>query len=115
MEGTVDRGAGFVITKRTDFDVAMHKPVAIRYILTREGLPEPRSYGRLGEAREAAQKPLEELLPPPPPEPEPPPETAAESEDAPAAEAAPEGEDEASQESGEAAAQEGATSEPKPE
>jgi hypothetical protein len=104
MEGTVDRGAGFVITKRTDFDVAMHKPVAVRYILTREGLPEPRSYGRLGEAREAAQKPLEELLPPPPPEPEPPAsEAPAESE----AEAAPEAEA--------AAAQEGAASEDQPE
>jgi len=86
-EATVDRGAGFVISKRTEFDATTHKPLAVRYKLTREGLPEPRTYARLADAREDAKKPIEELLPPPPP-PEPP---AAEAEAAPpgAPEAAP--------------------------
>jgi hypothetical protein len=68
VEVTVDRGRDFVIIKRTEFDAATHKPLSVRYTLTREGLPEPRPYGRLGEAREDAVKPLEALLPAPPPE-----------------------------------------------
>jgi hypothetical protein len=68
VEVTVDRGRDFVIIKRTEFDAGTHKPISVRYTLTREGLPEPRPYGRLGEAREDAVKPLEALLPPPPPE-----------------------------------------------
>jgi hypothetical protein len=67
VEVTVDRGRDFVIVKRTEFDAGTHKPLSVRYTLTREGLPEPRPYGRLGEAREDAVKPLEALLPPPPP------------------------------------------------
>jgi hypothetical protein len=75
----VDRGRDFTITKRTEFDALSHKPLAVRYTLTREGLPEPRNYARLAEAREDSTKPLEALLPPPPP---PPPEPPAEPEPA---------------------------------
>jgi hypothetical protein len=70
----VDRGRDFTITKRTEFDALTHKPLSVRYTLNREGLPEPRQYARLAEAREDSGKPLEALLPPPPPPPpEPPP------------------------------------------
>jgi hypothetical protein len=67
----VDRGRDFTITKRTEFDALSHKPLSVRYTLNREGLPEPRNYARLAEAREDSGKPLEALLPPPPPEPPP--------------------------------------------
>ena len=65
----VDRGRDFTITKRTEFDALTHKPLSVRYTLNREGLPEPRQYARLAEAREDSGKPLEALLPPPPPPP----------------------------------------------
>ena len=78
----VDRGRDFTITKRTEFDALTHKPLSVRYTLNREGLPEPRQYARLAEAREDSGKPLEALLPPPPPPPPEPP---------PAAEVPPEG------------------------
>jgi hypothetical protein len=76
----VDRGRDFTISKRTEFDAVTHKPLAVRYTLVREGLPEPRGYARLSEARDDATKPLEVLLPPPPPEPEPPPPEVAQAE-----------------------------------
>jgi hypothetical protein len=58
-EVTVDRGPDYVISKRTEFDANTHKPVAVRYKLTREGLPEPQTHSRLADAREAAKKPIE--------------------------------------------------------
>lgn len=58
-EVTVDRGADYVISKRTEFDLNTHKPVSVRYKLTREGLPEPQTHSRLADAREAAKQPIE--------------------------------------------------------
>jgi hypothetical protein len=58
-EVTVDRGADYVISKRTEFDLNTHKPVSVRYKLTREGLPEPQTHSRLADAREAAKLPIE--------------------------------------------------------
>jgi hypothetical protein len=58
-EVTVDRGADYVISKRTEFDANTHKPVAVRYKLTRVGLPEPQTHSRLADAREAAKMPIE--------------------------------------------------------
>ena len=62
-EATVDRGADYVISKRTEFDANTHKPVAVSYKLTRNGLPEPKTFARLADAREAAKAPIE--VPPP--------------------------------------------------
>jgi hypothetical protein len=64
-EVTVDRGADYVITKRTEFDANTHKPVSVRYKLTREGLPEPQTHSRLADAREAAKLPIELPIEPP--------------------------------------------------
>jgi hypothetical protein len=88
VEVTVDRGRDFVIVKRTEFDATTHRPLSVRYTLTREGLPQPRSYSRLSEAREDSTKPIEELMPPEPPAPEPaaPEPVTAEAEAATAAE-----------------------------
>lgn len=82
IEVTVDRGNGFVITKSTDVDPVAHRPVSVRYTLMRDGLPQRLAFARLAEARDAAAKPIEEILPPaaaetggaPEPEPEPEPD-----------------------------------------